>query len=57
MKNFKLDGSGLQELTLEEQQEVAGGFGLVLLAALGGLYTAYNLGKVVGQEAYAISHL
>jgi len=57
MKNFKLEASGLQELTWDEQQQVAGGFGLVLLAALGGFYTAYNLGKVVGQEAYAISHL
>jgi hypothetical protein len=57
MKNFKFEGSGLKELTLEEQHEVSGGFGLILLAAFGGLYTAYNLGKVVGQEAYAISHL
>lgn len=57
MKNLKLEGLGLKELTMAEQQEVSGGFGLVLLAALGGLVGAYNLGKIVGQEAYAIKHL
>jgi hypothetical protein len=54
MKNVQLDG--VLELNLEEQQRVAGGIGLVLLGALGGLYTMYNLGKIVGAEIYAIQH-
>ena len=54
MKNVELDG--VHELNLEEQQQVTGGIGLVLLAALGGLYTMYNLGKVVGAEIYEIQH-
>ena len=56
MKNFKLESSGLTELNTEEQQQVAGGIGLVLLAAFGGFMACYNLGKVVGEEAYHLTH-
>jgi hypothetical protein len=56
MKNFQLESAGLQELSMREQQQVTGGFGLILLAALGGLMACYNLGKVVGEEVYDASH-
>ena len=56
MKNFQLEGTGLRELSLSEQQEVSGGIGLLLLAALGGLVACYNIGKIVGEEVYDVTH-
>ena len=52
MNKFHLESSGLQELNMEEQQQVSGGIGLTLLAAMGGFMAAYNIGKVIGEEAY-----
>ena len=52
MNTFHFESSGLQELNMDEQQHISGGFGLTLLAALGGFVGAYNLGKIVGEEAY-----
>jgi hypothetical protein len=56
MKNFQLEGSGLRELSTSEQQQVNGGIGLLLLAALGGLVSCYNIGKIVGEEVYEVTH-
>ena len=50
MKNYQWELEGLQELSQAEQRSVSGGIGLILLAAAGGLYTMYNLGKVFGTE-------
>jgi len=50
MKNYQWELEGLQELSQAEQRSVSGGIGLILLAAVGGLYTAYNLGKIFGSE-------
>jgi|RhiMethySRZTD1v2_1073278.scaffolds.fasta_scaffold4197568_1 hypothetical protein len=50
MKNYQWEVEGLQELPQAEQKSVSGGIGLILLAAAGGLYTMYNLGKVFGTE-------
>ena len=54
MKNVNYDG--VHVLKVEEQEQVTGGIGLVLLACLGGLYTMYNLGKAVGEETYYLTH-
>lgn len=54
MKNVNLEG--VHVLNMEEQEQVTGGIGLVLLACLGGLYTCYNIGKAVGEEAYHLSN-
>jgi hypothetical protein len=50
MKKYQLEIAGLEELPVTEQRQISGGLGLTLLAALGGLYTAYSLGKVIGTE-------
>jgi hypothetical protein len=56
MKNFQLEIAGMQELEIEEQREVSGGIGLILLAAMGGIVTIYNIGKIVGAELYRETH-
>ena len=50
MKNYQWEVEGLQELPQAEQRSVSGGIGLIVLAAIGGLYTMYTLGKVFGTE-------
>jgi hypothetical protein len=50
MKNYQLEMAGMEPLMQSEQRQISGGIGLALLAAMGGLYGAYNLGKIYGSE-------
>jgi hypothetical protein len=50
MKSYQLNIAGMEPIPQNEQRELSGGIGLALLAAMGGLYAAYNLGKLYGAE-------
>lgn len=50
MKSYQLELAGMEPMPQSEQREISGGIGLAILAGIGGLYTAYSIGKILGAE-------